>query len=558
MAASSWEFNAAVTPRLLADKLSKNYMEAGQGTPGLAREYRQVCLQISQDASPRQYNTEARGPMDKANIELIDTTPVGEQQDGPPAVENEVRTLDPLPSDDPKDPLNWPLWLKIAILVQVSILAALGSLNVAIINPAYVPLAEEFGIDVVVASYQTTIPIAINGIGPFIWVPLANAYGRRPVYLFTTVLGFCSALGCAYTKNFSQLLVARVFNGLFPAAQTLGAVTVVDLFFLHQRGRAMGFWAVMLTNGSHLAPIIGGLLGQFLGWRWCFKFAAIFNAFMLLTITLCLPETLYVRQPSSKAQDEARQHPGPLTWKVYISCLRPWSRYPGKHLRLDAFVVPSLKMARYPSVLFPAVYYGVQYGFASILPAVTVAAIFKARFNFTVLQTGLAYGLALLIGGCLGELAAGMVVDAIVKREMKKRPDGQVYAEVRLHAIWTGAILVPVGLLIYGFCIANAGVHWAGALMGMGIACFGIQVITTTCYTYSIDCYKTQASEISQLFNVLRQEFGMTFAFYAVDLGNRIGYQFEFLMFALLGLVVFVPVVALMFNGARWRARLQE
>jgi hypothetical protein len=49
----------------------------------------------------------------------------------------------------------------------------------------------------------------------------------------------------------------------------------------------------------------------------------------------------------------------------------------------------------------------------------------------------------------------------------------------------------------------------------------------------------------------------MTFAFYAVNLGDRIGFQFEFVMFALLGSVVaFAPVVALMFAGARWRARL--
>jgi len=72
----------------------------------------------------------------------------------------------------------------------------------------------------------------------------------------------------------------------------LGAVTVADLFFFHQRGRAMGCFTVMMTNGSHLAPIIGGLIGQFLGWRWIFNFAAILNAVMLVTIFFGMPETL--------------------------------------------------------------------------------------------------------------------------------------------------------------------------------------------------------------------------------------------------------------------------
>ena len=63
-------------------------------------------------------------------------------------------------------------------------------------------------------------------------------------------------------------------------------------------------------------------------------------------------------------------------------------------------------MARYPSVLFPCLYYAAQYGFANILPAVTVAHNFSARFHWDTLQIGLGYGGALTIGGCLGEVIA--------------------------------------------------------------------------------------------------------------------------------------------------------
>jgi len=56
-------------------------------------------------------------------------------------------------------------------------------------------------------------------------------------------------------------------------------------------------------------------------------------------------------------------------------------------------------MAKYPSVLFPALYYAASYGFASILPAVTVASIFSEVFHWDTLEIGLAYGGALSIGG---------------------------------------------------------------------------------------------------------------------------------------------------------------
>ena len=60
----------------------------------------------------------------------------------------------------------------------------------------------------------------------------------------------------------------------------------------------MGTFIVILTTGAHIALIVGGLIGQFLGWRWTFKFAAILDGVMLLVIIFCLPETLYVRDQS--------------------------------------------------------------------------------------------------------------------------------------------------------------------------------------------------------------------------------------------------------------------
>ena len=53
----------------------------------------------------------------------------------------------------------------------------------AIVNPAFVPLSKRFNITVVQASYELTVYIVFAGIGPLLTVPLANVYGRRPVYI---------------------------------------------------------------------------------------------------------------------------------------------------------------------------------------------------------------------------------------------------------------------------------------------------------------------------------------------------------------------------------------
>ena len=93
----------------------------------------------------------------------------------------------PVPSDDPKgksphftglsvaesgvDPLTWPLTFKIFVFIQVSLLSALGGINVAMINPAYVPIAKELNIDTIRAGYQTTVCIVLAGVAS-----LCNSY----------------------------------------------------------------------------------------------------------------------------------------------------------------------------------------------------------------------------------------------------------------------------------------------------------------------------------------------------------------------------------------------
>lgn len=142
------------------------------------------------------------------------------------------------------------------------------------------------------------------------------------------------------------------------------------------------------------------------------------------------------------------------------------------------------------------------------------------------------------------------------------------------------AIIQPSRMLIrdVGFCLQYRTV-WIAPILGMGIACFGLQVITTTCYTYAIDCYRAEGSEVSrtyaprachipkyaladhdaviEVFNFMRQELGMTFAFYVIRLADKIGYQFTFLLFACLGSILgFIPMVVLMWRGKEIRERM--
>jgi hypothetical protein len=135
-----------------------------------------------------------------------------------------------------------------------------------------------------------------------------------------------------------------------------------------------------------------------------------------------------------------------------------------------------------------------------------------------------------------------------------KKHGGQRKPEARLDAIWF-TFLIPIGLIIEGVCLSHfKTVSWVGSAFGMGIACLGLQVATTMIYAYTTDCYKPQSAEVSSVMNTFRQVFSALVSFYAIPLGQRIQFQYAWLVFAMINIAFLLPMFALRIYGHKWRA----
>jgi MFS family permease len=151
------------------------------------------------------------------------------------------------------------------------------------INPAFVPLGKAFHITTVQASYELTVYIIFAGVGLLFFAPLSNVYGRRPIYLLGNLLAGVTNIIAGHCTTWNGILATRVFNGIgaeFTVA--IGGATICDLYFLHERGVYMGIYTFFLTNGPHVAPLIGGYIAQNLGWRCRFDVPVIVLFFKLL------------------------------------------------------------------------------------------------------------------------------------------------------------------------------------------------------------------------------------------------------------------------------------
>ncbi|KAJ7672439.1 major facilitator superfamily domain-containing protein [Mycena polygramma] len=451
--------------------------------------------------------------------------------------------LVPQPTRFKDDPLNWPAWIKWTVLIQVGFFAFLGPFNSALVNPSLVLLADGLGVDSTTASYTTTCAIIAGGLTPFVFTPLTNIYGRRPVTLFAILMTIAGGVGSGASTSYAGVAVTRALNGAgFGGMMSVGTSCVNDMFFLHERGEKTGIYVIFVTNGAHVAALIGGFLGAAKGWKWDFYIGAIITSFPFVLALCFFPETLFSRDEEVLA---SRTHE-----RSYFEMLFNFkgNMIPNRQLRLSHFS-HSFAMLKYPSVTLPFIYYTLAWTFVNILPAVTLATIYHKFYNMGAGSIGACLGISLTIGSVLGELCAGRLSDFIMYR-MAKRHGGVRKPEYRLYLSPLSAFFMPVGIIIFGATVGRTG--FIPPLVGLSIGVFGLQIGSTCLYAYISDCYKPQTPETGVLFNLGR---GLSFfiPFVATRLANEITYLWAWFTFAAILFVSYLPVTALIWHGERWR-----
>ncbi|KAJ5820169.1 hypothetical protein N7474_005760 [Penicillium riverlandense] len=413
-------------------------------------------------------------------------------------------------------------------------------------NAAFVPLAMDLDVSVTEASYTTTVAILFAGFTPLLYAPISNVYGRRPVYLVGTAIGTAANAGCAVCRSWGHLLVARAFVGIGTSVgMGVGASIVADLYFMHERGLYMGIYVVFVTNGAHLAAIIGGLVAESLGWRWCYWVPTITTGATWFLNIFFLPETLYRRDPSTGASY--------IRTKSWAQLLKFKGAPTTRKLRFGDFAHCFI-MLKYPPVLLCMLYYSIAFGVGTVLFAVTGAAAFEGSYGFNTVQVGLAIGLPTTIGSMLGEFMAGSISDKTL-RHANRLHDGAADIESRLQATLPGAVILPIGIVIEGVCLQYQ-THWAGPVMGIGIAAFGLQIVSTPIFAYLTDCYKPQSTEISTLLNFGRLLFSFSLGFYMMPFAIKTTFGIAWGVLAAINLALFSGILLLMWKGPMWRRKL--
>jgi multidrug resistance protein len=136
--------------------------------------------------------------------------------------------------------------------------------------------STSIGIEEIITQFHSSQEVVTLGLslfvlgfalGPLLFAPMSELYGRQVLYFATFGALVCFNAGCAASQNIWSLIILRFFAGSFGSSPLANAGGIIaDMFPAKERGLAMTIFAAAPFMGPVLGPIIGGFLGQYTGW----------------------------------------------------------------------------------------------------------------------------------------------------------------------------------------------------------------------------------------------------------------------------------------------------
>ena len=195
----------------------------------------------------------------------------------------------------------------------------------AAINIALPAIAKEFSMGAVGMSWVAMAFLLSSAIFLVPFGKLADIKGRKLVFLAGNLIITVTSLLCALSHSGSMLIASRVLQGIGSAMVFgTGMAIITSVYPPGKRGKAIGIAVTSVYIGLSLAPVLGGILTQYLGWRSIFYVTVPFELLVVWITWRSIPLEW------AEARGERFDLPGSLLYLLSMSAFMfGFSRLPG-------------------------------------------------------------------------------------------------------------------------------------------------------------------------------------------------------------------------------------
>lgn len=396
--------------------------------------------------------------------------------------------------DDPSNPLNWAPFRRWGMVSIVSLITLITPLASTMFAAAVPMLMEEFNVENrQLSAFVVSIFVLGFVIGPLICSPLSELHGRLPVYHASNCFFLLMNISCALAPSLPALMVFRILAGAAgSAALAIGGGTIADVIPIHHRGKAMVLFSMGPIVGPVIGPVGGGFAGQALGWRWIFWILSMCSGSVVVLCFLVMKETFAPKILGQRTKKLKKQYPHIEFRSLYYSPLTEFQYMKQSMSR-------PLHMLINPIVISLSLYLAVGYGYLYLL-FTTFSMVFRDQYGFSFGTAGLSF-LGCGIGSIIGAGFYAYYADTIHTHLSKQH--GSTQPEFRLPALIMGAVLIPVGLFLYGWTVEYK-IHWIVPQIGSGIFGFALVLVFQSIMNYLVDTFEIYAASSLAANMVLR------------------------------------------------------
>ncbi|KAF5537527.1 hypothetical protein FMEXI_9849 [Fusarium mexicanum] len=492
----------------------------------------------------------------------------------------------PMPTDDPNDPLNWSRARKSMNFVPILAVTAIIFTQTSLPLIFWVLWNQEFGWSYGQLNNANALNYVGTTVGCMLFIPPAVKYGRRSMYLLTTAIIFAMAIWSARMKTLTELYVSQFIFGLASATnESIVEMTIADLYFVHQRGSANGLYMVMVMIGSFLSPVIAGYMAANGNWRLCYWITTAVDGALLLYFCFFFEESKYIPRLEAQQLSSEVPTPFPVTKKDNISetqtgemstCvtletsnaplhrinsdipLLTWRQRMRLVTKTDESLLGIVRTAvvilfRFPAVMYTALTYAFCLCWISAQASIISIVFTQPPYNFGTVGVG-NMSLGVFIGCILGS-AYGAVSDRAILWFTRKNY-GYYEPEMRLQLNHFPAVCMSGGFIMFGITTAK-GMHWIYPSIGSAIFGFGLGGLSDVALCVTIDSYQAITGEAFIGVAFIRNAFSIAISFALVPWLDAQGLQNMTIVMGLWALAMAFLHVPMMIWGKRIREKTE-
>ena len=195
-------------------------------------------------------------------------------------------------------------------------LSALGPFSIDTYLPSFHDIAAKLGATQLEVQQTLSAYLLAFAVMTLWHGAISDRFGRRRVILVALALFALASAGCLLATRIEHLWFWRAMQGMTAGAGIVISRAIVrDLYDGPAAQRLMSQITMMFALAPAIAPVIGGWLQTFFGWRSVFAFLVLATAALWFACWKRLPETL----PVDKRQSLRPAYLGRTYWKVFTS-----------------------------------------------------------------------------------------------------------------------------------------------------------------------------------------------------------------------------------------------